>query len=517
MAAFLVDRQVTAGRGGRAALLSAGGTVTYAQLQQLVNRVGNALLALSVQAEQRVALLLPDCVEFVATFVGAMKIGAVPVPLNTAAPPGDVEFFLSDSRARVLVTTPELAMTSFGPALAEVPPSLKAVLLVSDAEPAPGLGPLARRLDATIAAASSELSSWDTRVDEPCYWLYSSGTTGRPKGVVHLQGDMLPCVVPYAEDILGICPEDRIFSVARLFFSYGLVNTLFLPLLAGASSVLVGDRPTAETVLQIARAYQPTLLFGVPTSYAQLCAALESDPSHTATLQKLRLAVTAGEALAEPLYWRWRSLTGVELLDGLGSTEVGYIFCSNRAGAVRPGSSGLPIDDHELKLVDEAGSDVLDDEGHGELWVRAASSAVMYWNQKERTQATFVGNWVRMGDAYRRDRDGYYWYEGRTNDLFKVSGQWVSPIEVETCLLERPEVQECAVVGVRDADGLVKPKAFVVARPGTGVTAVELQRHVRERLLPHKYPRWVEFLDELPKTATGKIQRFRLRDRSTIA
>jgi benzoate-CoA ligase len=264
-------------------------------------------------------------------------------------------------------------------------------------------------------------------------------------------------------------------------------------------------------VLRVIRAQRPTLLFAVPTACAQLCAALESEPSVDPPLAAVRLAVSAGEPLPQALYHRWRALTGVELLDGLGSTEVGYIFCSNRPGQVTPGSSGRPIADHALKLMDEDGLEVIGPGSPGELWVRARSTALLYWNERERTKQTFVGPWLRTGDRYRRDADGNYWHEGRLNDMFKVSGQWLSPIEVENCLLEHPAVIECAVVAALDDDRLVKPKAYVVCRPGVPVTAAELQLHVKQRLRPHSYPRWIEFIDELPKTSTGKVQRFRLR------
>jgi benzoate-CoA ligase len=364
-------------------------------------------------------------------------------------------------------------------------------------------------------------------VDEPCYWLYSSGTTGSPKGVVHLHGDMLACVTPYAEEVVGIEPEDVTFSVARLFFSYGLVNSLFLPLLAGASAFLTPERPDVRHTLEVVQRYRPTLFFSVPTSYAQICAALAldncgGDPlnphlaksdqgggDHLASspFDSVRLAISAGEPLPEPLYHRWRALTGVEVLDGLGSTEVGYIFCSNLPGRVRPGSSGVLIGDHRARIVDEDGHDA----DSGELWLAATSTALHYWNQRERTKQTFVGEWLRTGDRYFRDSDGYFWYQGRLNDVFKVSGQWVSPLEIESCLLSHPDVLECAVVGTPDEADLLKPRAFVVRRPGTAVSAAELQALVKARLQPFKYPRWVDFVDELPKTASGKVQRFVLR------
>jgi benzoate-CoA ligase len=470
MATPLVDRHVGEGRGDRPALHLPQGDVTYAELQTLVNRAGNALIAMGVLPEQRVAIRLPDCAEFVAAFIGAMKIGAVPVPLNTAARPPELAYMLGDCRARALIEDATL-------------------------------------FRAACAAASPDLETFPTGVDEPCYWLYSSGTTGNSKGVVHLHGDMLACVTPYAQEVVRIEPEDITFSVARLFFSYGLVNSLFLPLLAGASAILTPDRPDATHVVQVVRQFGPTLFFSVPTSYAQLCASGDGE-----AFSSVRLAVSAGEPLPEPLYARWKALTGVEALDGLGSTEVGYIFCSNVPAQVRPGSSGRMLGDHRARIVDESGQDVADGES-GELWVAAASTALHYWNQRERTRRAFVGEWLRTGDRYVRDPDGYLWYQGRLDDVFKVSGQWVSPLEVESCLLEHPSVLECAVVEAADRDGLIKPKAFVVANPRVTVDAAELQRFVRERLQPHKYPRWVEVVDELPKTASGKVQRFVLRAR----
>jgi benzoate-CoA ligase len=505
VSAFL-DDTVAGGAADRPAVVTPAGATTYRELLGLVARCGNVLRGLGLEPEQRVALLLPDGAEFVATFLGAMKIGAVPVPLNTLAPPADLAYFLTDSRARALVATPALGR----PLAGEEFPLLKVVLRVGD--DAAGSGqPLVRSYAAALAAASPSLEPFPTGVDEPCYWLYSSGTTGRPKGVVHLHGDMLACVAPYAEEVVRITPDDVTYSVARLFFSYGLVNSLFLPLLAGASTVLTPERPDPARVLAVMRRHRPSLFFSVPTSYAAVCAALDAGENADHPFRSLRLAISAGEPLPEPLYHRWVELTGVELLDGLGSTEVGYIFCSNRPGRVRPGSSGVMIGDHEARIVDEHGRDVAEGEA-GELWVRAESTALCYWNRRARTKATFVGDWLRTGDRYRRDADGFYWYLGRTDDLFKVSGQWVSPLEVESCLLEHPAVLECAVVGAEDEAGLLKPRAYVVCRAGLPVSEAELQAHIKARLQPHKYPRWVVFVDQLPKTATGKVQRYKLRE-----
>jgi benzoate-CoA ligase family protein len=507
MATPLVDRHVTEGRGERPAVRTDQRSYSYRELQELVNRTGNALLAAGVEPEQRVALLLPDCVEFIAAFVAAMKIGAVPVPLNMIAPPPDLAYFLDNSRARALVSTPDLVrpLLDGDQAMLNL---VKRILLVGEAMPE---HPLVESFAAATAAAAAELATFPTGVDEPCYWLFSSGTTGRPKGTVHLHGDMLACVSPYAEEVVSITPDDSTFSVARLFFSYGLVNSLFLPLMAGASVVLIPDRPEPRRILEVMRRHRPTLFFSVPTSLAQVNAALEGGEGRDQPFACLRLAVSAGEPLPEPLYRRWRSLTGVEVLDGLGSTEVGYIFCSNLPGQVKAGSSGVMIGDHQGRLVDEHGRDVEHGEP-GELWVKAESTALHYWNKRAQTKATFAGEWIRTGDRYVRDHDGYYWYLGRTNDVFKVSGQWVSPMEVESCLLEHAAVLECAVVGIDDGSGLVKTKAYVVRRPGQDVTVEELQGLVKSRLQPHKYPRQVVFVDQLPKTATGKVQRYRLRE-----
>jgi benzoate-CoA ligase family protein len=513
----LLDRHVDEGRGERPALRLDGRIVSYRELQDLANRAGSALRAAGVEPEQRVALLLPDGVELVAAFLGAMKIGAVPLPLNTLAPPADLAYFLADSRARALVCTPHLAQTvlrpqpsapNWGEGAGRESLMLRSIFVVGD--DAALDHPLARPYRAALDGASPELEAFPTGVDEPSYWLYSSGTTGRPKGTVHLHGDMLACITPYAEQVVSITPDDVTFSVARLFFSYGLVNSLYLPLLAGASAVLTPDRPDPGRVLDVLRRHRPSLFFSVPTSYTALCAALESGENRDRPFSCLRLAVSAGEPLPAPLYRRWLDLTGVELLDGIGSTEVGYIYCTNLPGRVRPGSSGLFIGDHQGRIVDVQGREVATDEP-GELWVRAESTALHYWNRRARSKAAFVGEWLRTGDRYRRDADGFHWYLGRTDDIFKVSGQWVSPLEVESCLLEHPAVLECAVVGQADEADLLKPKAYVVGRPGVEVSAAELQAHVKTRLQPHKYPRWVVFVDQLPKTATGKVQRYKLR------
>jgi benzoate-CoA ligase family protein len=504
----LLERHVSEGRGDRLALRERDRVVSYRELQELSHRAGNALRQVGVEPEQRVAILLPDCIDFVAVFLGALAIGAVPIPLNALAPPEELAYFLEDSRARALVTTPDLLPSALADRVG--PTLLKAVFVTGEPDAfAEERG--VQFLAAAMAHASPELDVFPTFVDEPCYWLYSSGTTGRPKGVVHLHGDMLAVLAPYDEEVLGITPNDVVFSVSRLYFSYGLGNSLFLPLLAGASVVVDPDRPEPAHVVEIVRRYRPSLFFSVPTSYVALCAYLSQPENRLERpFASVRLALSAGEPLPEPLYRRWVDLTDVELVDGLGSTEVGAQFCANRPGQVRPGSSGRPLGDHQLRIVDDRGRDVPTGRP-GELLVRSASTALNYWNQRDRTKETFLGEWLRTGDRYRRDADGFYWHLGRIKDTFKVSGQWVSPLEVESCLLEHPSVLECAIVGAPDDAGLTKLKAYIVRRPNADMTAAEIQRHVKTRLKPHNYPHWVVFVDELPKTSTGKMQRFKLR------
>jgi benzoate-CoA ligase len=341
------------------------------------------------------------------------------------------------------------------------------------------------------------------------YWLYSSGTTGRPKAIVHLHHDMLFCVEPYLRHVLALTAADRTFAVPRLFFSYGLTSCLYLPLRVGASTVLVAERPDSARVLELVRALRPTVFFSVPTSYVALLRQLGEAP---ADLGALRLAITAGEPLAAPVYDRWVRKTGVELLDGLGATEVGYIYISNRPGAVRPGASGRLLPGYRARLLDDEGREVPPGTV-GELWMSGESLAAGYWNKHAKTKAAFVGEWYRTGDRYLADGDGYYFYQGRADDLLRVGANWVSPLEIETCLLEHPAVAECAVVGGRDADGLEKPRAYVVLQAGAAPDGLEeaLRAHVRGRLAPYKAPRWVTVVADLPKTATGKIQRYRLR------
>jgi benzoate-CoA ligase family protein len=496
-ATHFIDRHLTEGRGDKAAFIDDRGTTSYALLAARVSQAARALARLGVQPEQRVMLAVHDGVEFPVVFFGAMKLGAVPVPINTLLPAADVRFMLRDSRARAFIVSRALheklsEATSGQPALEHV--------LVAEDRLATAI---AHESDAHFAPAA-------TTRDDVAFWLYSSGSTGQPKGAMHLMGDLEATARLYAEGILAVRDDDVFFSAPKLFFAYGLGNGMTFPLHAGATAVLMAERPTPESVAQRIREHRPTLFFGVPTLYAAMLAA-----DGGLDLSSVRHCVSAGEALPADLAVRWRERHGVDILDGIGSTELLHIFLSNRPGDVRPGSSGKVVEGYELRLADEQGAPVAQGE-IGELLVKGPTAAVAYWNQREKSLATFEGRWTRTGDKYRRDEDGYYIYAGRADDMLKVSGIWVSPFEIESALASHPSVQEAAVVGHLDDEGLVKPKAFVVLTPGATNSEellAELKAHVKAQLAPYKYPRTIEVVADLPKTATGKIRRFLLRAR----
>ncbi len=523
-AADLVDRHLDTERAGRTAVVDANGAWTYAELAERINRFGNALRdpVVGVRMENRVALCLLDTVDFPAAFLGAMKIGAVPVPLNTMLTSSDYDFLLRDSRARVLVVSPEL-YGAFAPILADQPWLGTVVVAGTGHEPEAekrqkesvaefGTWPFHFPFGTFLEEADPELWPALTTPDDVAFWLYTSGTTGEPKGAVHLHRDLVHTVAGYGLGVLGIEPDDVVFSAAKLFFAYGLGNALTLPLYVGATAVLHAGRPTPDAVMSVLREHQPTMFFGVPTLYGNLLA----DPANerAAGSERLRRCVSAGEALPEGVARTWEERFGTPILDGLGTTELLHVFLSNRPDDYRYGTTGRePVPGYEVKLVDEHGETVAPGE-MGELCVSGPTSAVAYWNRRDKSLETFHGPWTRTGDRYRRDDDGYYVCCGRSDDMLKVGGIWVSPLEVESALIEHEEVVEAAVVGRADGNGLVKPQAFVVpSQPGRASPelAEELQRFVKERLAPYKYPRWIEFLPELPKTATGKIKRYQLR------
>ena len=506
-AAHFVDRHVTEGRGGRVAIECGEARLTYDEVRQRVNRCGNALRTLGVRPEDRVLILLHDGPEFVCSFFGAIKIGAVPVPLNTLWKPADYQYVIRDTRAAVLVVGAELL-----PGIERIAPADRPSLrhiVVAGGETAAPYQTYAR----FESQGGDELEAETTSRDAPAFWLYSSGSTGAPKGCVHLQHDMVVTAELFGKGVLGIRPDDRCFSVAKLFFAYGLGTALTFPFSGGATTVLWPGAPTAPNVYGVIERHKPTLFYSVPTGYGMLLATAPPAPSRDFDLSSVRLAVSAGEALPAALYDRFKARFGVDVIDGIGSTETLHMFISNRPGAIRPGSSGLVVDGYEARLLDDEGTPVAAG-GIGNLWIRGDSICAGYWNQHEKTKETIQGHWIRTGDKYTQDADGFYWYAGRSDDMLKVGGLWVSPVEVENALVAHAAVLECGVVGHEDHDGLVKPMAFVVLREGVAgspALAAELQQFVRERLAEYKRPRWVEFLAELPKTATGKIQRFRLR------
>jgi benzoate-CoA ligase family protein len=508
VATYFVDRNVREGRGENVAIECAGERVTYQQLLESTNRVGNALRTLGVRPQERVLLLLLDCPEFLYCFLGAIKMGALPIPVNTQAKPHDYEYILNDSRARVAIVSVSLVPQVQAIAREKLP-HLREIILVGDK----GNATAQPRLSDLMQAASPELTAEPTTKDAPAFWLYSSGSTGAPKGCVHLHHDMVVSTHHYANAILKINERDRCFSVARLFFAYGLGNAGYFPLSCGATSILSSARPTPASIYADIERYRPTLFFSVPTNYAALLEHYRpGGPDFD--LSSIRHAISAGEALPAPLFERFRDRFHIEILDALGSTESLHMVTSNRPGELKPGSSGKILPGFGAKITDESGQPVATNE-IGDLWVQCDSLCDGYWNQPEKTEATFVKGWFRTGDKYRQDEDGFLWPAGRSDDLFKVHGLWLSPAEVESALIAHPTVREAAVIARDDEAGLSKPAAYVVLKaecaPGDHLTR-ELQDFVAARIGGYKRPRWIEFLDELPKTATGKLQRFKLRE-----
>ncbi len=493
-AAFdLIERNLKAGRGAKAAFHDDAGTLTYAQLAERVNRFGSGLLAMGLRMEDRVLLAMHDTNDWPVAFLGAIRAGIIPVAVNTLLTTKDYQYMLSDSRARALVVS-EALLPQFKPILEKLP-LLKHVIVTGSS------------FNDVLAKGSAQLDAAPTTRDDACFWLYSSGSTGMPKGTVHAHTSMLETAELYARDVLGMKESDVVFSAAKLFFAYGLGNSLSFTLALGATSVLMAERPTPAAVFKRLTEKKPTLFYGVPTLYAAMLADAAFPKKEALAL---RICVSAGEALPPQIAKSFKEKTGLDILDGIGSTEMLHIFLSNRPGELRYGTTGKAVPGYELRLMDEEGRPVKQGE-LGELEIRGPTSAMYYWNNRAKSRATFVGAWTKSGDKYTQDADGFYAYGGRTDDMLKVSGIWVSPAEVEAALVGHPAVLEAAVIGKEDEQKLVKPKAYVVLKPGAKATEDELKAHVKEKLAPYKYPRWIEFANELPKTATGKIQRFKLR------
>ena len=508
-ATYFIDRNVHEGRSQNIAIECGDERVSYQQLLERTNRAGHALRTLGVEREERILLLLQDTPEFLYSFFGGIKIGAVPVPVNTQYKPHEYEHVLNDCGARVALVSESLLQL-----LASIPRDrlryLREIVVVGNAS---RQHPSLREL---MDSAPSELHAERMSKDDPAFWLYSSGSTGVSKGCVHLQHDMVVCAESYAKAILSMNEQDRCFSVARLFFAYGLGNAGYFPLFCGATTILSAARPTPASVFADIERYRPTLFFSVPTNYAALLAH-RRDNGQEFDLSSIRHAVSAGEALPAPLFERFKQRFGLEILDALGSTESLHMVISNRPGEARPGSSGKVLPGYDAKIVDDNGNPVAANE-IGDLWVRGGSICAGYWNQHEKTKETFVDEWFRTGDKYYQDQDGYFWHAGRADDLFKVNGLWLSPAEVESALIAHPAVLEAAVIARDDETGLTKPAAYIVTKPEftpNEQLGLDLQAWVGDRIGGYKRPRWIEFLSEMPKTATGKLQRFKLREQQS--
>ncbi len=512
VATHFVDRHVREGRGQRIAFECGDERVSYAQLFERVNRAGNALKKLGVRQEERIGLLLLDTPEFAYCFFGGIKIGAVPIPINTLLKPQDYEYILNDSRARVLIVSEQL-LPQIQAIARDKLRYLQTIVVFGKTDG--GTLSLQKLLD----ESSPELEAEPTSKDDAAFWLYSSGSTGFPKGCVHLHHDMVVCSELYAKNILGITENDRFFSVAKLFFAYGLGNGLYFALSVGATSILWPGSPSPPNIFSVIEKHKPTLFFSVPSNYATLLSYKRESGSPDFDLSSVRYGVSAGEALPASIFHRFKERFNVEILDAIGSTEALHMFIANRPGAVRPGSSGQIMPGYEARIVDENGNDVPDGE-IGSLLIKGDSVCAAYWNQHEKTKDTIQGHWIRTGDKYYRDPDGYYWYVGRNDDMMKVKGMWVSPIEIESALLEHPMVQEAAAIGCEDGNHLVKAAAYIVLKNGISSSPqliAEIKEHLQARLAPHKCPQTFAIVNDLPKTATGKIQRYKLRQMASAS
>jgi 4-hydroxybenzoate-CoA ligase len=500
---WLLDRNVDEGRGDKLAFTDTVSELSYGALQTQSRRLANLLRRLGVHSEQRVAMIMLDTVDFPVVFLGAMRAGVVPIPLNTLLTADQYAYVLADCRARVLFIS-EALLPVVQDIVGRMPDLAHVIVAGKDAHGH-------KLLSDEIVVESDSFATVATHSDEPAFWLYSSGSTGMPKGVRHLHSNLAATADTYAKQVLGIREDDVGLSAAKLFFAYGLGNALTFPMSVGATTVLNSERPTPALMFALMNKYNPSIFFGVPTLFSAMLN--DETQKQMRCGSRLRICTSAGEALPESVGHSWKSRFGVDILDGVGSTELLHIFLSNALGDIKYGSSGRPVPGYRVRLVNEAGVDVADGEV-GELLVDAPSAGEAYWNQRSKSRHTFQGHWTRTGDKYIRDADGRYTFCGRSDDMFKVSGIWVSPFEVESALITHPAVLEAAVVPEADPDGLLKPKAFVVLRADAKADGLHeaLKEHVKAKIGPWKYPRWIDVVDSLPKTATGKIQRFKLRD-----
>ena len=480
-----------------------GHTLTYGELATQSHQFANALRSMGFAPESRVMLCALDTTEWPVAFLGCMLAGVVPVAANTLLTTKDFDFMLRDSRAQGLIVSKTL-LPAFNGLIGQIS-TLKTVIVCGTAKDE--VSEEKYGFANVIYAQSATRNVADTCADDAAFWLYSSGSTGTPKGTVHLHSHLIQTAELYGRAVLGIVESDVVYSAAKFFFAYGLGNALSFPMAVGATTVLLAGRPTTADVFGILSTYKPTIFYSVPTLYSALLA----DPARPAkTDLSLRVCTSAGEALPAEIGKKWTTEYGVEILDGIGSTEMLHIFLSNRPGRVRYGTTGQAVPGYQLRIIGDDGQECQAGE-IGELHVQGPTSALMYWNNRAKTKATFAGEWTKSGDKYTMDEGGYYTYGGRTDDMLKVGGVYVSPFEVEASLMTHPAILEAAVIGAPDVDELIKPKAYVVFKTGQTATQDELKNHVKAQLAPYKYPRWIEVVSELPKTATGKIQRFKLR------
>ncbi|PUE36761.1 benzoate-CoA ligase family protein [Limnohabitans sp. Hippo4] len=495
---------INSARADKTALIDDFGSISYGQMADQIRCFAGGLQAMGLKREERLLLLMQDSIDWVVAFLGSLYAGVVPVAVNTLLTAEDYAFMLSNSRAQAALVSGALLPT-LQDAMHLQQNEVRQVVV---SRPTSSLTNYQVDM-ADFVAQNKPVLPASTLADEPAFWLYSSGSTGKPKGTVHSQGNLYWTAELYGKGVLNLQETDTVFSAAKLFFAYGLGNGLTFPLSVGASVVLMAERPTPQATFKRLVSHQPTVFYGAPTGYGGMLASPEL-PSKDAV--NLRLCSSAGEALPREIGERWTSHFGCEIIDGIGSTEMLHVFLSNRPGDVRYGTTGKAVPGYEVQLRNEDGSVVTGHNEIGDLYIKGPSSALMYWNNREKSRDTFQGVWTKSGDKYSRDVDGYYTYAGRNDDMLKVSGIYVSPFEVEATLVQHPAILEVAVIGKEDTDGLTKTKAFIVLKEGQNLNEVEVKAFVKERLAPYKYPRFIEFVAELPKTATGKIQRFRLRD-----